>query len=115
MKVKLTKICYNGNIKPMNILEIIPISRSTKMETLSYFTSEKPPIGAIVDVRLRSKTIHGIVASVGPAAEMKADLKTEPFSLKKKKKIKARNFLSPSLITAAREEADYAGATLGAT
>src|ERR1035437_3867008 len=115
MKVKLTKICYNSNINPMNILEIIPISRSTKIETLSYFTSENPPVGAIVDVPLRSKVIHGIVAAVRPAKEMKADLKTAPFSLKKIEKVKARNFLSGALIAAAREEADYAGATLGAT
>ncbi len=99
----------------MNILEIIPISRSTRIETLSYFTSENPPIGAIVDVPLRGKTVHGIVAAVQPAASMKADLKTAPFSLKKIEKVKARNFLSPALIAAAREEADYAGATLGAT
>jgi primosomal protein N' len=99
----------------MNILEIIPISRSTKIETLSYFTSENPPLGAIVDVPLRGKTVHGIVAAVQSAANMKADLKTAPFSLKKIEKVKARNFLSPALIAAAREEADYAGATLGAT
>jgi primosomal protein N' len=99
----------------MNILEIIPISRSTKIETLSYFTSENPPLGAIVDVPLRGKTVHGIVAAVQPAASMKADLKTAPFSLKKIEKVKARNFLSGALIAAAREEADYAGATLGAT
>jgi primosomal protein N' len=99
----------------MNILEIIPISRSTKIETLSYFTSENPPLGAIVDVPLRGKAVHGIVASVQPAANMKADLKTAPFSLKKIEKVKARNFLSHAFIAAAREEADYAGATLGAT
>jgi primosomal protein N' len=99
----------------MNILEIIPISRSTRIETLSYFTSENPAVGAIVDVPLRGKTVHGIVAAIQPAANMKADLKTAPFSLKKIEKVKARNFLSPALIAAAREEADYAGATLGAT
>jgi primosomal protein N' len=98
----------------MNILEIIPIARSTKIETLSYFTSENPPLGAIVDVPLRGKTVHGIVAAVQPAASMKADLKTASFSLKKIEKVKARNFLSPTLIAAAREEADYAGASLGA-
>jgi primosomal protein N' (replication factor Y) len=99
----------------MNILEIIPIARSTKIETLSYFTSENPPLGAIVDVPLRGKSVHGIVASVQPAASMKADLKTAPFTLKKIEKVKARNFLSSALIAAARLEADYAGATLGAT
>jgi len=99
----------------MNILEIIPIARGTRVETLSYFTSENPPLGAIVDVPLRGKTVHGIVAAVQSAASMKADLKTAPFSLKKIEKVKARNFLSPALIETARQEADYAGATLGAT
>jgi len=121
-KSQTPKICYTSIIrkdraraKNMNIIEIIPISRSTKTETLSYFTSENPPVGAIVDVPLRSKIVHGIVASVRPAVEMKADLKTSPFSLKKIEKVKARNFLSPAMIAAAREEADYAGASLGAT
>ena len=99
----------------MNIIEVIPIARATKIETLSYFTSEKPPIGAIVDVPLRGKVVHGIVAAVRPATEMKADLKTAPFSLKKIEKVKARDFLSPHIIETAKEEADYAGATLGAT
>ncbi|MDR3558311.1 MAG: hypothetical protein P4L61_02140, partial [Candidatus Pacebacteria bacterium] len=99
----------------MNVIEIIPIARGTHVETLSYFTSENPPLGAIVDVPLRSKTIHGIVSSVHPAAEMKGDLKTADFSLKKIEKVKARDFLSVALVNAARTEADYVGATLGAT
>jgi len=99
----------------MNVIEIIPIARTTKIETLSYFTSENPPEGAIVDVPLRGKTVHGIVASVQPAAGMKSDLKTAPFSLKKIEKVKARDFLPKALIEAAREEAEYAAATLGTT
>jgi primosomal protein N' (replication factor Y) len=98
----------------MNIVEIIPIARTTKAETLSYFTAENPPIGAIVDVPLRSKIIHGIVAAVRPAADMKADLKNAEFALKKIEKVKARQFLSPALMAAALAEADYAATTLGA-
>ena len=98
----------------MNILEIIPIARGTRVETLSYFTSENPPLGAIVDIPLRGKTVHGVVAAVRSAAEMKADLKTPPFSLKKIEKVKSRDFLPAAVIEAARLEADYAGATVGA-
>lgn len=98
----------------MNILEIIPIARGTRVETLSYFTSENPPLGAIVDIPLRGKTVHGVVAAVRSAAEMKADLKTAPFSLKKIEKVKSRDFLPAAVIEAARLEADYAGATVGA-
>ncbi|MDE2188712.1 MAG: hypothetical protein KGJ35_03230 [Patescibacteria group bacterium] len=99
----------------MNVLEIIPIARGTKIESLSYFTAENPPLGALVEVPVRSKTIHGIVASVTPAAELKADLKTAEFSLKKIEKVKARHFLSPAFMSSARAEANYAGATIGAT
>ena len=98
----------------MNIIEIIPIARNARVETLSYFTSENPPVGAVVDVPLRSKVIHGIVAAVRPVAQMKSDIKNASFSLKKIEKVKARDFLSPALISAAQEEADYAATSLGA-
>jgi primosomal protein N' (replication factor Y) len=99
----------------MNVIEIVPISRNSRVETLSYFTSENPPIGALVDAPLRSKIVHGIVAAVRPVSEMKSDLKTAGFSLKKIDKVKARSFLPAALIRTAIAEADYAGATLGTT
>jgi len=98
----------------MNILEIIPIARANRIETLSYFTAENPPVGSLVEAPLRGKTVHGIVAGIRSAADMKADIKTAAFSLKKIEKVKAREFLSPALIKAAQEEADYAACSLGA-
>ena len=67
----------------MYVIEIIPISRAIGINTLSYFTTKDIPVGAIVDVPLRKKIVHGIVISVRKAEEMKSEIKNADFALKK--------------------------------
>jgi primosomal protein N' (replication factor Y) len=67
----------------MNIIEVIPIAKGLKTETLSYFGPEILPLGSIVTVPLRKKTVQGIVTAVRPAQEVKGDIKRARFSLKK--------------------------------
>ncbi len=67
----------------MNVIEIIPIAKGLTTETLSYFSKEALPLGALVTVPLRKKTVQGIVARVNTAASMKGELKRAPFALRK--------------------------------
>ena len=75
----------------MYIIEVIPITRSIGSDTLSYFTTKPVSLGDIVDIPLRNKTVHGIVISIKKAEDMKSEIKTAGFALKKIEKINCYN------------------------
>ena len=97
----------------MNIIEVIPISRAIGTNTLSYFTSKDIPIGAIVEVPLRNRNIQGIVSSVRNAEDMKGEIKSAGFALKKIDKIKSSEFFSKAFMDMVREIADYYATSIG--
>ena len=91
-----TLYAFGGRFTNMNIIEVIPISRGIGTDTLSYFTALELPLGALVDVPLRSKKIHGIVISSRKAEDMKGEIKSAGYALKKIDKIKSTEFFSNS-------------------
>jgi len=82
-------------------------------ETLSYFTASEIPIGAIVSVPLRSKTIHAIVAESRPAAEMKSDLRNAPYEIRKLGKVKASAFFPATFMEACEALSGHYATTIG--
>ena len=98
----------------MYVIEVIPISRSIGTSSLSYFTSKEIPLGAIVDIPLRKKIIHGIVISVKKAEDMKSEIKTASFALKKIDKIKSIKFFTPGFMEMIVEVANYYATNPGA-
>ncbi len=97
----------------MNLITIIPIARAIGKETLTYFSSEKPPVGSIVSIPLRNKKISGIVVSVGRAELQKSEIKNLPYGIKKMESIKAKKFLLPEFVESAQVIADYYATTTG--
>lgn len=97
----------------MNIITVIPISRSKIALELSYFTLKDIPIGAIVSVPLRSKLISGIVTSVSTVENQKTDIKNATFTIRKLNKIKATAFFPQSFIKACTLLAEYYATTIG--
>src|SRR3989344_4402275 len=97
----------------MRILEVIPIARGINTETLSYFTSTEASIGSIVKVPLRKKTISAIVIGAREVIELKSEIKSASFSLKKIHKFKADNLFDRQFIEAAKETADYFASSIG--
>ena len=97
----------------MNIIEVIPITKTSIGNTLSYFTSKDIHIGAIVNIPLRNKIIYGIVNSIKNASEMKAEIKSADFSLKKIEKVKSTNFFSEAFIKMTNEVAEYYATNIG--
>jgi len=98
----------------MNIIEVIPISRGIGTDTLSYFTALELPLGALVDVPLRSKKIHGIVISSRKAEDMKGEIKSAGYALKKIDKIKSTEFFSKAFMEMVQEAANYYATSAGA-
>jgi primosomal protein N' len=101
----------------MNIIEVIPIAKGLKTETLSYFGPETLVLGSVVSVPLRKKTVQGIVTAVRPAREIKGDIKQADFSLKKisilknKSKNSHQFFLKEFIETAQSTAVYYATST----
>ncbi len=98
----------------MRILTVIPISRGISKDTLTYFTKNEPPIGSIVSIPLRNKTVYGLVVGSKEALELKSELKKLAYSIKKIDNIESRTFLSDSFIESAKKIADYNAGSVGA-
>ncbi|MDE1941018.1 MAG: hypothetical protein KGI66_02780 [Patescibacteria group bacterium] len=98
----------------MNIITVIPLSRAKVAEELSYFTSAEVPVGAIVAVPLRSKSIHAVVTKAEKAEDLKSYIKSAPFQIRKLGRVKAAAFFPAEFVAAARELAETYATTLGA-
>src|SRR4051812_33763702 len=96
----------------MNIIEVVPISRGIGTDVLSYFTSKEVPVGAIVDIPLRSKTIQGLVMNVRSVEDVKSEIKNAPYALRKVEKLKVTEFLPRAFMKAAEETALYYAGSL---
>ncbi len=97
----------------MFIIEVIPIARAIGTDSLSYFTSQEIPLGAVVSVPLRKKMVQGIVIGIRSAAEMKEEIKNASFVLKKLDKVKSSEFFSPAFMETVKATADYYATSLG--
>lgn len=98
----------------MNIISAIPLVRSKIQGPLSYFTSLDIPVGAIVSVPMRSKTVHAIVVETRPAVDLKSEIKSAPFEIKRLTRVKSVNFFPASFVESCKFLADYYATTLGA-
>jgi primosomal protein N' len=98
----------------MYIITVIPLTRSKLSPTLSYFTSTELPIGAVVSVPLRSKTIYAIIIAIRPAEDIRGEIKNAPFEIRKLGKVKATAFFPISFLDSCSVLADFYATTVGA-
>lgn len=98
----------------MNLITVIPIARGIGKETLTYFSTEKPEKGSVVEISLRSKKAFGIVLTVEKAENKKSEIKSLNFGLKKIEHIQSKAFLLPGYIESVQSIADYYATTTGA-
>lgn len=98
----------------MNIITVIPLTRSKMLDTLSYFTASDVPVGAIVSVPLRSKSIEAVVVESRPAEDMKSDIRGASYELKKLGKVKATTFFPVTFMEACKKITRYYATNMGA-
>ncbi len=67
----------------MYVIEVIPLIRGTKIDTLSYFSGTEYCIGTFLSVPIRKKLQRAIVTAVHPVAEAKNNLRAAAFALQK--------------------------------
>ncbi len=97
----------------MNIITVIPLSRSKVAEELIYFTSSDITIGDVVSVPLRKKYISAIVTKIESAEDLKSDLKKATFEIKKIDKVKSTKFFPSSFIQSCKTIANYYSTSTG--
>ncbi|MDB5254126.1 MAG: hypothetical protein JWL80_192 [Parcubacteria group bacterium] len=102
-----------GTIDHLYITEVVPIQKGMTKETLSYFTKEELSIGSFVKIPLRNKEILGLVTQIHEASNMKTDLKSSSFALKKLSRSRISAELSSAFIQASLLTAEYYGTTIG--
>jgi primosomal protein N' len=67
----------------MFVIQVNPLIRGTKLESLSYFSSIEYPIGSFLEVPIRGKNQKAIVTEIKPVSTTKTALKAATFSLRK--------------------------------
>jgi len=98
----------------MKIIEVVPIAKGISKEKLSYFTAQDIPLGALVEVPVRSRTLTALVIGERQASELKSEIKTASYTFKKVGKMKFAEFFLPEFTKAAEKTAEYFGSTTGA-
>lgn len=98
----------------MKIVHVIPISKGMSKERLSYFSPADLKPGTLVSVPLRSRLVHALVTGSDDATNLKSELRSSPFALKKVHKAHEGAFLSTDFVKACEETADHFATTTGA-
>lgn len=99
----------------MKLLTVIPISKGIPKETLTYFTKNEVGIGSIVKIPLRKRVVHGLVIEERSVEDMKSEIKSLSYSMKKIEEVGSKSFLDESFVNAVRKIADYNAGSVGAT
>ncbi|MCA9354597.1 MAG: hypothetical protein KC877_03710 [Candidatus Kaiserbacteria bacterium] len=67
----------------MFVIQVTPLIRGTKLESLSYFSGTDYAIGSFIEVPIRGKKQAAIVIETKPVSSTKTALKAATFSLRK--------------------------------
>lgn len=67
----------------MYIISAIPLSKNPTLETLSYYSSITYPIGTILTIPIRSRSVTAVVQSAEPVSAAKTALRAATFTLRK--------------------------------
>lgn len=97
----------------MNIVTVIPLKKNVWRDNLSYFTIQEIPIGSIVTVPLQKQQVNALVIASREASDLKSELKTAEWKLRKLTRIKKIGYLNSDFIRAVNLTANYFASPLG--
>lgn len=98
----------------MYVVEVIPLSRGSAIETLTYYASTSYEIGSLVEIPIRAQKKIGVVIDTKPVSTAKTAVRAATFSLKKLPQNGKVGNLPSSLIETAQQLETRYPATLGA-
>jgi len=97
----------------MFIIDVIPLSRASSIESLSYYSSTKYEPGSLIEIPVRKRSIPGVVISANPVSAAKTAIRAATFSLKKLAEQEHHASLPASLMRTAEELTKVTPAHLG--
>lgn len=103
-------LCHNLY---MFIIECLPFSKGLNKESLSYFSPKCLEAGSLLKINIRGKNVSALVLKSKDATEIKSEIKSADFQLKKISSVTAKPFLQKEFLEAVRETAEYFVATQG--
>ncbi len=89
-----------GKKKTPSIIDVFPIGRGSRIQSLSFFTSDNVERGDLVTVPIRNKPTIAIVSKVRKVSDAKAAIKSAGYALKKASDISPKNILLPQFVNA---------------
>ncbi len=96
----------------MFVISVIPIARGISLDSLSYFSKDPIDEGSIVDIPLRAKKAHGLVVSCISAKEVKSEIKSADFEMRKITG-SGRKIFTLSFMKTVSEVADFNTSSIG--
>jgi primosomal protein N' len=67
----------------MFIVQVIPLSKSPNLESLTYYASREYPIGTLLSIPVRGKEIPGLVTESKPVTAAKSSVRSAQYTLRK--------------------------------
>ncbi len=98
----------------MFIIDCLPFSKGLNKEALSYFSSASIEPGSLIKVSLRGKKVNALVIQSREARNMKAEIKSSNFQLKKVFSFVSKPFLSKPFLNSVRDTSAFFAVTEGA-
>jgi len=98
----------------MFTVQVIPISRGTTIDELSYWSAVEYPVGSIVSVPVRGRDIPGLVVGCGSVRASKARVRRSDYALRKIRRQTPSLTVLPEFVRAAEKTAEYYAVATGA-
>lgn len=96
----------------MYVVDILPLAKGVRAESLTYFSGKKIPSGTMVMAPMQTREIRGVVSRCRNAKDMKAELKKMPYEMKEIASVGNQIFFA-QYIAACRSFARFSGVTAG--
>lgn len=97
----------------MQLLQVIPLTQSIDTEVLTYFSAKKAPLGSLVSVPLRKKTILAICVVAEDVVNMKTQLRGAEYQIRNVTEIHENQLFSPAFLKMAQSMRGYYATTTG--
>ena len=98
----------------MPITKGFRVAKGSAEDTLAYFSAEPILTGSLVDVPLGKRSVAGIVVASDKAENLKSEIKSASFEMRKISGTKNKPFFLPQFIEAATCAADHFASTTSA-
>jgi primosomal protein N' len=97
----------------MYVIEVIPLSKSGRVDTLTYYSGTPYETGTLISMPVRNQTIRGLVVAHRPVSAAKTAVRAATFSLKKLPEQTTATQIPPILVETARALSATVPATVG--